>query len=333
MGVRAITPVTSQELLALAERAGVGHSEARCRQLRWVAGELHRARTLPEVAAFAHPPLAGRDLLDLLGPGLLAAHQYLAGPKSVGELFSTRAATVYLDLAEAGWLRVRDLGTPTPPESTAIRIHCLGLMAEAAGVPAPRIDRPDCHRLPVVSGWQRRALLDQLETYVRQWPQDAGRWRAWALVAVVQDTGARLGALTAMETQHLDARLGELVLPAGADGASEAATAELSPASHDALSGWLGSRAELVERLQGAAPSALWVGVRPHGAEREDGAWSKRPAGLALEPHGLARAYHRAVAEANVELAGTPGWAPLPTRLEQLRRGVAEVSAQLALFT
>ncbi len=328
-----VAAITQASLLALAERASIGHSESRRRQLRWVAGELHRARTLPEVAAFAHPPLVGQPLDVLLGPALFAAHTHLAGLKALGELFSDRSATAYLDLGEAGWLRVRSLGTPAPPETTAVQIHCLGLLAAAAGVPAPRIDRPDCHRLPVVSGWQRRALLDQLETYVRQWPQDAGRWRAWALVAVVQDTGARLGALTAMETLHLDARLGELVLPSGSDGVSEPVTAELSPASHDALSGWISSRAELVERLQGAAPSALWVGVRPHGAEREDGAWSKRPAGLALEPHGLARAYHRAVAEANVELAGTPGWMPLPTRLEQLRRGVAEVSAQLALFT
>jgi hypothetical protein len=43
---------------------------------------------------------------------------------------------------------------------------------------------------------------------------------------------------------------------------------------------------------------------------------------MPLMPRGLARAYTRAVVELNVELAGEPGWEPLPTRLEQLRRGV-----------
>jgi hypothetical protein len=43
---------------------------------------------------------------------------------------------------------------------------------------------------------------------------------------------------------------------------------------------------------------------------------------MPLRPRGLQRAYTRAVVELNTELAGSPGWQPLPYRLEQLRRAV-----------
>jgi hypothetical protein len=62
----------------------------------------------------------------------------------------------------------------------------------------------------------------------------------------------------------------------------------------------------LVRRVQGTA-TAVWVSVRAHHAG---------PVGMPLMSRGLARAYTRAVVELNVELAGEPGWEPLPTRLE-----------------
>ena len=39
-------------------------------------------------------------------------------------------------------------------------------------------------------------------------------------------------------------------------------------------------------------------------------------------PRGLARAWTRAVTDTNIEMGGQPSWEPLPTRMEQLRRGV-----------
>jgi hypothetical protein len=58
------------------------------------------------------------------------------------------------------------------------------------------------------------------------------------------------------------------------------------------------------------------------GLPAADGHSIRRPAGMPLRPRGLQRAYTRAVVELNSELAGSPGWRPLPYRLEQLRRAV-----------
>jgi hypothetical protein len=47
---------------------------------------------------------------------------------------------------------------------------------------------------------------------------------------------------------------------------------------------------------------------------------------LAL-PRGLARAWTRAVTRTNKEMAGQPSWEPLPTRMEQLLRGITPKAA------
>jgi hypothetical protein len=43
---------------------------------------------------------------------------------------------------------------------------------------------------------------------------------------------------------------------------------------------------------------------------------------MPLQSRGLRRAYERAVDELNVDFAGMRDWQPLPSRLEQLRRGI-----------
>ncbi|MEK8175030.1 hypothetical protein NKH77_56005 [Streptomyces sp. M19] len=61
---------------------------------------------------------------------------------------------------------------------------------------------------------------------------------------------------------------------------------------------------------------------QPRGTVDDDGGPSTGP----RAPHcsrAAQRAYTAAVAKVNTELAGTEGWAPLPERMEQLRRGVA----------
>jgi hypothetical protein len=45
---------------------------------------------------------------------------------------------------------------------------------------------------------------------------------------------------------------------------------------------------------------------------------------MPLQPTGLRRAYSRAVAAVNVQLAGTPGYEPLPRTAGRLRRPDAE---------
>jgi hypothetical protein len=96
----------------------------------------------------------------------------------------------------------------------------------------------------------------------------------------------------------------------------------LCPSTQMALRYWLEEREAIVSRLEGSV-SALWVSVRGNHVTSDSGASIRRPAGLPLHPRGLRRAYERAVNELNVDLAGTADWVPLPSRLEQLRRGTA----------
>src|SRR5690606_9630571 len=93
--------------------------------------------------------------------------------------------------------------------------------------------------------------------------------------------------------------------------------ASLSGLSRAALRRWLTERHALMERVQGAT-TALWVSLHPnHRGEHPV------PPGTPLEPRGLYRAWTRAVEQTNAQMAGEPSWVPLPTRMEQLRRGVS----------
>ena len=52
---------------------------------------------------------------------------------------------------------------------------------------------------------------------------------------------------------------------------------------------------------------------------------------LAASPNslGLARAYVREIRSLNTDMAGEPGWEPMPERMEQLRRAIELVPAGL----
>lgn len=77
---------------------------------------------------------------------------------------------------------------------------------------------------------------------------------------------------------------------------------------------WLEARERVVEALPlEGGRSALWVTLR---------AGKTGPPGVTLLPEGLRRAYTKGVTALNMVMAGRYGWAPLPTRMEQLRRAV-----------
>ena len=84
------------------------------------------------------------------------------------------------------------------------------------------------------------------------------------------------------------------------------------------LAHWLERRDRLVDALEGTT-EALWVSVRPNHDPRTR---ASLPPGLPLQPRGLQRSYARAVAHANVEHVGTPGF-PLPRSFDLLRRSAA----------
>lgn len=78
---------------------------------------------------------------------------------------------------------------------------------------------------------------------------------------------------------------------------------------------WLRVREGLVNALPlEGARTALWVTL----VAGKDG----RPPGTPLSPISLRKAFVRGVAALNFVMAGSHGWEPLPTRMEQLRRSV-----------
>ncbi|RPE36404.1 site-specific integrase [Kitasatospora cineracea] len=288
---------------AVADRACEPPTGAsRAKQLRWVAGEL---RTALERGAL--PPAAAGTLAALLAPATLDA---------------------YLTAAEQGLLRRRPAARPdhASPASMHVRENCLRILATRAGIPLtlPDRDRPAVTLRETVAARPRSILLGHLENATRP-GQDDARTRILAVVATVLDTGCRAGELCALRTADVDLHRGTLRLtrlPQHRDPRTPPATetVPLSPTTRAALRNWLTARERLTLRDATEPPGpdnettgALWVSIAPSGHPRP---------GLPLHFRGLARAYARAVHDLNTDMAGQPGWHPLPRRMEPLRRAV-----------
>ncbi|MEW2265981.1 hypothetical protein [Streptomyces sp. NPDC047868] len=270
-------------------------SEARGRQVRWVAGEYGRALAHPD-----HP---------------------LDTDAEAGPLFRREAVEAYLTLAGRGALRVRRAASPTSGDhSRQIRIEVLALLAKAAGVYADLPPQPDPARKQPVPKRARSLLRSSLEEAADQ-AALPGQIRMLAIGAMVADSGARSGEACAWRLDDLAPSLEEVRTVRRPQGWSEAEAyvelASLSSLSRAALRRWLTERYALMERVQGTT-TALWVSLHPnHRGEHPV------PPGTPLEPRGLYRAWTRAVEQTNAQMAGEPSWVPLPTRMEQLRRGVS----------
>jgi integrase len=283
-------------------------SAARARQLRWVAKELRIVSAHPDF----RPQDPVRGAADLLGP---------------------QALTSYLRLAQAGELRQRptNAGDGTSSASSMrIREDCLRLICRELALPLTLAERaPQPTPRDVVGAPTRSQLRAYLAEKAKSPPTRPGRIRLLAIIGTVLDTGARVGELCALRLGDLDLSEAEAVLTVvrrpQARSVSEPATERilLSPGTSAALRHWLRTRDEIVTPLQ-LGVTSLWVSVAGNhaGLPAADGHSIRRPAGMPLRPRGLQRAYARTVAELNLELAGTPGWSPLPYRLEQLRRAV-----------
>lgn len=285
-------------------------SKSRARQLRWVAGELALVRNHEE-----YPFRDASDAAGLLQPGPISA---------------------YLDLAARGELRRRAKAGDARATNASMRIRadCLKILGEHGGIPVTVADRPGLPELrETVAGPSRSQLRDYLARRAETAGAPAGRVRLFALIGVELDTGARVGELAALTLADLadDLSTLQVVRRPQARTVSEAVhdTVKLSDGTRAALKAWLEVRETLVQPLHGTA-KALWVSVMPNHAGRlnVEGEAIRRPPGMPLMPRGMQRAYTRAVVEANMALAGTPGWVPLPVRFEQLRRAVTERQRQ-----
>ncbi|NUP47458.1 MAG: tyrosine-type recombinase/integrase [Catenulispora sp.] len=281
-------------------------SKARARQLRWVAGELALVRNHEEF-----PFRDAASAAELLAPGAISA---------------------YLDLASRGELRRRAKAGNAQATTASMRIRadCLKILGEHSGIPVAVADRPGLPELrETVDGPSRSQLREYLAKRAETVGAPAGRVRLFALIGVELDTGARVGELAALTLADLadDLSTVRVVRRPQARTVSEAVeeTVRLSDGTRAALRAWLEVRETLVQPLHGTA-KALWVSVSPNHAGRlnVEGEAIRRPPGMPLMPRGMQRAYTRAVVEANMALAGSPGWIPLPVRFEQLRRAVTD---------
>jgi integrase len=272
-----------------------GISAARGRQVRWVAGEYGRALTHPD-----HP---------------------LDTDAEAGELFRRPPVDAYLNLAARGVLRVRrSVKAGSGDNSRQTRVEVLALLAKAAGAYADLPPQPDPARKQPVAKRARSLLRTSLEEIAAREDALPGQIRMLAIGATAVDTGARSGELCACRIDDLAPTLEQIRIvrrPQGWDKTEfYVELIALSGLSRAALRRWLVERQVVVERVQGAS-TALWVALRAN--HRGD---HPVPPGTPLEPRGLFRVWNRAVDQTNEQMVGEPSWTPLPTRMEQLRRGV-----------
>lgn len=276
-----------------------GVSVSRARQVRWVAGEYSRA------LEHADHPLSDVDA-------------------TVRRIFRVEPVAAYLALARRGQLRVRKAADPKRhsdhSEQTRIEVLRMLVVACEAEAYAQLPAQPDPPSKAPVGKRPRSLLRDSLRELADRADALPGQVRMLAIGATVADTAARAGELCAVTVEDLSPTLEELRILRRPQGWSKDAAyvelAALSGLTRAAYRRWLPERQALLRRVGGTA-TALWVSL--HG-NHHDG--QPVPAGTPLQPRGLARAWTRAVTETNIQLAGEPSWTPLPTRMEQLRRGV-----------
>jgi integrase len=282
-------PPTLASCLATVRAA---HSVSRVRQLSWVASELAAFATLPETAR---------------------------RPTSAEEWFAHDFLTAYLTAADSGALRRRgNVQCPSPDATRRVRRACLRLLAATVGrgdtVPSDvalpalrsRVEEPNAAR--ALGHWRGQAL-----------PADArpGQVRTAAMAVLIREASMRSGELAALVPGDLDLETATLTYqprPPATRTPPPPRTVELTASAVAVLRHWMQVRAELTARTP--RTGSLWVSV----AANHDGfGVRRRPAGMPLRPTGLRRAHARAVAALNEELAGHPGFAPLPRTVGQFR--------------
>ncbi|WP_435059579.1 tyrosine-type recombinase/integrase [Streptomyces sp. bgisy060] len=314
-------PELQEAVDAVCERAP---SEARRRQIRAHARELVRALHHPE-----HPLTVADDLADILDRDSLLQ---------------------YDRLAVAGELRDRGEVTPTSEATAMVRSGVMVLLQREIGLEVFHLrqlrELPGKEPVDIARRERLRASLETWSDLIGRrtlWTVDGGllshgypQWvRMLAMASVVLDTGCRVGELCALRLEDLSPVLEEVRVTRRPQNArpDTPVSVEVYPlrrATRAALKRWLQVRRLLMTDVTGGA-DWLWVSVRGnHGGVVAEGIDPQyRPAGTALQPRGVARSWTSTVERVNLSLAGAEGWEPLPTRMEQLRRGVASPELHL----
>jgi len=136
------------------------------------------------------------------------------------------------------------------------------------------------------------------------------------MAVLVHEAGMRSGELAALVPGDLDLAGGTVTYqprPPSSRSLPPPRTVTITPSAVTTLEHWLEVREVLTEKTP--RTRSLWVSLAPN----HDGAGTRRPAGMPLQPTGLRRAHARAVAAVNVNLAATSGFEPLPRTVGRLR--------------
>lgn len=272
-------------------------SEARLKQLEWVAGEL--AIAVP----MGLSETAGESLADLLAPDAVVA---------------------YLALGRGGHLRTMptvDTDPTSVDASQRIRIYCLEALARQAKIPFETPNMPGWALRPTVSARFRDVISEHLELEAGKWPEvdrpDA-IVRGLAMWGVMCDTLPRLGELESMRLQDLTLteETHSLAITRQPQGGLRGKTpepeiAELTDKTALLLAQWLERRAGLVRKPTGGAITHLWVAAPPHP-----------DAGLPIHRRGISKWYLKIANAVQIEqdAAGVPEDGLVPTRWETMRR-------------
>lgn len=303
-----------------------GASRSLARQRRWALAGAVTAAALAEM----HGPSPTTAQIAGTDPRALDAARALV---ELSAVLDPDFTTWYLPWASDGPLA----GTPGKATSVAAaraRASALRALAREHAAPAP--DHTHAEPRPRATLPPRAAddVLTVIGDALRPGP---GATRIAALIAVCAAAPARAGLMVAMHLDDVEViDEGHAMLHRPPDGGP--AVPLTGPRAH-ALASWLPVRADLVARLGGSAPPALWVAVRPHMTP--EGA--VRPAGLPLHARGMERAYAAAVTRLNLYLANNPERIPhhlnpavvgpvlpLPTSFELMRRSLSRSQGHAA---
>jgi len=305
------------------ERTGASRSTRRQRE--WALDQALTAAALHRIHQCPPSPEQVRDTsaadIRTAGAGI-----------DVNEILSPGFAAWFLPWAATGVL-AKNAGAATSQASSRARAAALRALAAARGT------TPITHTEPAVAlrtptPMNARALRHVAFALVTPDPPAKAAVRLSAMLAVMITTPLRPVDLCRMTVDDLSVEPdGRTTIPAlppitppppGPTG-----RALLDPALARLMERWLGVRAELVSRLEGTAPSQLWVSVR--ASPTDDGVI--RPAGLPLHPRGLERSYVGQAKNFNAELlAGSRAGLPLgrdgvpvshlPLSFDHLRRSL-----------
>ncbi|MER8003003.1 hypothetical protein [Streptomyces sp. NPDC095613] len=288
------------ELSAVVDQLEPEVSENRVRQLRMVVGMWDRA--------------VGRD--GMPGPRTRSARR----------LFRPDAVSGFWDLAVEGqlWADATQEGREMPLATRRIVRDCLHILAVRVvperSVRLPRVVEPTLR--DTTTPKQEAELFRFLVSLAGDGPLARGaRWmtveyraRLLALTAIALDTRSRASELVAMTVADLGEDLRSVRVRRRQQNGAHLEPLELVLPLREgtavALRRWLEFREDLVAGVEGGK-GALWVTTVASAAG---------PPGVPLSVVGLRASYVRGVVTLNYVMAGSPGWEPLPLKLEGLRR-------------